>query len=83
MRLQERVAQAEHAGLLPPGLDLPLLLGLVERDAAEDGEAIGVQARGLAAETPHESDLVRIKRRALERMRTFTDLSTLPLWNAT
>ena len=47
MRLQERVAQPEHAGLLPPGLDLAALLGLVERDAAEDGEAIGVQARCL------------------------------------
>ena len=47
MRLEERVTQAEHARLLPPGLDLAALLGLVERDAAENRETIGMQACGL------------------------------------
>src|SRR5690606_7177787 len=42
MGLEERVAQAAHAGLLEPGLDQRTLVGFIQRNAAEDREALGL-----------------------------------------
>src|SRR5256712_4839592 len=61
-RLVEDVAQAEHAGLLLPSRQE---IGLVQREIAEDGEALRMAARGV------ERDLVRarIPRRRLDHRR--------------
>ena len=49
-RLQQRPAQAHHAGLVAPALDAVAAVGIGQRELAHHGEAVGILLGGIEGE---------------------------------